>query len=130
MRLSVEQVAERLNTISKGGLKPDWRFGNAPYNTEHPAPAVSPWYSFFTMSRLLLRPDATREVLLNAIRPTHDGTRMQVLAVEPACSGKGRIPSPRTWRRPMPEMARCIGRVSFRTKIFYKIGQTTMMWRC
>lgn len=81
-RLPPEQGADRVNAISLAGLAPEWRFGKAPYNAEHPVPVVSPWSSCFAMFQLLLRPNATREVRLNAIGQTYDGTRMQVLANE------------------------------------------------
>ena len=63
---------------SKAGLKEEWQFGKPPYSHGNPAPAVSPWSSYFAASHLLLRPDAIRGVLLNAIRHPYDGATTQV----------------------------------------------------
>ena len=68
LRLAADQVARRVNDISKAGLQDDWEFGKPPYSQVNPAPVVSPWSSYFAAPHLLVRPDAMREVLLNAIR--------------------------------------------------------------
>ena len=47
----------------------------------NPAPMVSPWSPYFAAAYLLIRPDATREVLLNAIRHPYDRARAQVVRV-------------------------------------------------
>ena len=78
-RLTQGQVADRVNDISKAGMKQEWRFGKMPYSHENPAPMVSPWSPYFAACHLLLRPDATREVLLNAIRHPYDGMATQVV---------------------------------------------------
>ena len=67
-RLVVDQIAHRVNDISKANLMDDWRFGKPPYNHSNPAPLVSLWSLYFAAAHLLILPDATREVLLNAIR--------------------------------------------------------------
>ena len=67
-RLCVEQIARGVNDISKANLGEDWRFGKAPYSQSNPTPQVSVWSSYFSAVHLLIRPDATREILLNAIR--------------------------------------------------------------
>lgn len=78
-RLTQEQVADRVNDISKAGMKQEWRFGKTPYSQGNPAPVVSPWSPYFAMCHLFLRPDATREVLLAAIWHPYDGTSTQVV---------------------------------------------------
>ena len=40
-RLTMEQIARRMNDISKANLGEDWRFGKAPYSQLNPAPQVS-----------------------------------------------------------------------------------------
>jgi hypothetical protein len=82
-RLTQEQIAGRVNDISKAGMKEGWQFGKAPYSHGNPAPAVSPWSPFFAMSQLFLRTDATREALLNAIRHSYDRTTTQVAVAQP-----------------------------------------------
>jgi hypothetical protein len=72
-RLTQEQVTGRVNDISKAGMKNEWQFGKAPYSHGNPAPVVSPWSPYFAMCYLFLRPDGTREVLLDAIRHPYDG---------------------------------------------------------
>jgi len=67
LRLGADQVARRVNDISKANLRDDWEFGKPPYSRANPAPMVSPWSPYFVAAHLLIRPDATREVLLNAI---------------------------------------------------------------
>ena len=70
-RLLVDQIARRVNDISKANLGDDWRFGKLPYNESNPALQVSVWSPYFAAAHLLVRPDTTREVLLNAIRHPH-----------------------------------------------------------
>jgi len=89
-RLSTEQVARGVNDISKANLGEDWRFGKAPYSQSNPAPQVSVWSSYFAAAHLLIRPDATRGVLLNAIRHPYARAPSQVAPVapeEPAAHG-------------------------------------------
>ena len=78
-RLTQEQVADRVSDISKAGMKQEWRFRKTPYSHGNPAPVVSPWSPYFALCHLFLRPDATREVLLNAIRHPYDGMTTQVV---------------------------------------------------
>lgn len=47
-RLSLEQVADQVNVISKAGMALEWQFGKVPYSWANPAPSVSPWSPFFT----------------------------------------------------------------------------------
>ena len=89
-RLSAEQIARGVNDISKANLGEDWRFGKAPYSQSNPAPQVSVWSSYFAAVHLLIRPDATRGVLLNAIRHPYARAPSQVAPVapeEPAAHG-------------------------------------------
>nr|XP_020156940.1 uncharacterized protein LOC109742265 [Aegilops tauschii subsp. strangulata] len=89
-RLSAEQVARGVNDISKANLGEDWRFGKATYSQSNPAPQVSIWSSHFAAAHLLVRPDATRGVLLNAIRHPYARAPLQVEPVapeEPAAHG-------------------------------------------
>ena len=80
-RLAADQVARRVNDISKANLGFDWEFGKATYSRANPTPLVSPWSPYFAAAYLLIRPDATREVLLNAIRHPYDRARAQVVRV-------------------------------------------------
>ena len=73
--LAANQIARRVNDISKARLQGDWEFGKPPYSQANPAPVVSPWSPYFAAAHLLVRPDATREVLMNAIRHPYDGAR-------------------------------------------------------
>ena len=66
--LAADQVARRVNDISKANLGEDWRFGKVPYNHSNLAPLVSLWSFYFAAVHLLICPDVTWEVLLNAIR--------------------------------------------------------------
>ena len=68
-----------MNDISKANLGWDWRFGKVPYSKSNPAPLVSVWSPYFAAAHLLVHPDATREVLLNAIRHPYDRARAQVV---------------------------------------------------
>ena len=93
-RLSAEQVARGVNDISKANLGEDWRFGKAPYSQSNPAPQVSVWSSYFAAAHLLIRPDATQEILLNAIRHPYAWAPSQVAPVapeEPATPGKEEV---------------------------------------
>ena len=90
MRLSAEQVARGVNDISKANLGEDWRLGKAPYSQSSPASQVSVWSPYFAAAHLLIRPDATRGVLLNAIRHPYARAPSQVAPVapeEPAAHG-------------------------------------------
>ncbi len=82
-RLFAEQVARGVNDISKANLGEDWRFGKAPYSQSNPAPQVSVWSSYFAAAYLLIRLDATREILLNAIRHPYAWAPSQVEPVAP-----------------------------------------------
>ena len=82
-RLSAEQVACGMNDISKANLGDDWRFGKAPYSQANPAPQVSVWSSYFSATHLLIRPDASREILLNASRHPYARAPLQVVPVAP-----------------------------------------------
>ena len=82
-QLSAEQVACGVNDISKANLGEDWRFGKAPYSESNPAPQVSVWSSYIAAAHLLIRPDATREVLLNAIQHPYARAPSQVAPVVP-----------------------------------------------
>ena len=82
-RLSAEQVSRGVNDISKANLGEDWRFGKAPYNQSNPAPQVSVWSSHFAAVHLLIRPDATRGVLLKTIRHPYARAPSQVEPVAP-----------------------------------------------
>ena len=85
-----EQIARRVNDISKANLGEDWRFGKVPYSESNPAPQVSAWSPYFAATHLLVHPDATREVLLNAIRHPYAWAPSQVAPVapeEPAAHG-------------------------------------------
>lgn len=84
--LTLKQVVDRVNTISKAGMAAWWRFRKVPYTKERSPPAVSPRSPFFAMSELFFRPDETRERLLLAIEQIRDGPRAQVLADERADS--------------------------------------------
>ena len=89
-RLSMEQIARCVNDISKANLGEDWWFGKDPYNESTPAPQVSVWSSYFAAAHLLIRPDATWEVLLNAIRHPYARAPSQAAPVvpeEPAAHG-------------------------------------------
>ena len=83
MRLSAEQVARGVNDISKANLGEDWRFDKAPYSQSNPAPHVSIWSSYFAVAHLLIRPDATREILLNAIWHPYARAPSQVAPAAP-----------------------------------------------
>lgn len=83
MRLTAEQIARCVNDISKANLGEDWRFIKVPYSESNPAPQVSVWSSYFATTHLLVRPDATREVLLNAIRHPYTRAPSQVALVAP-----------------------------------------------
>ena len=90
MRLSVEQAARGVIDISKANLGEDWQFGKAPYSQSNPVPQVSIWSSYFAAAHLLVRPDATPEILLNAIRQPYTRAPSQVAPVareEPADQG-------------------------------------------
>ena len=79
-----------MKDISKANLGEDWRFGKAPYSQSNPTPQVSVWSSYFATAHLLIRPDATREILLNAIRHPYARAPSQVAPVapeEPAAHG-------------------------------------------
>ena len=92
LRLGADQVARRVNDISKANLRDNWGFGKAPYSQANPAPMVSPWSPYFAAAHLLIRPDATREVLLNAIRHPYVRARAQVgwdASEEPEAHGGG-----------------------------------------
>ena len=67
-RLSAEQVARGVNDISKANLEDDWRFGKAPYSQANPAPQVSIWSCYVSAAHLLIRPDASQEIVLNMSR--------------------------------------------------------------
>ena len=89
-RLSVKQVACGVNDISKANLGDDWRFGKAPYSQANTAPQVSVWSSYFSAAHLLIRPDASREILLNTSRHPYARAPSQVAPVEleePAAHG-------------------------------------------
>ena len=91
-RLAVDQVTHWVNDISKANLGVDWEFGKAPYSRANPAPLVSPWSPYFAVAYLFICPDATREVLLSAIRHPYDRARAQVVRVaseEPEAHGRG-----------------------------------------
>nr|XP_045084577.1 chloride intracellular channel protein 6-like [Aegilops tauschii subsp. strangulata] len=87
MRLTAEQIARGVNDISKANLGEDWRFGKAPCSESNPTPQVSIWSSYFAVAHLLVHPDATREVLLNAIRHPYARAPSQVAPEEPAAHG-------------------------------------------
>ncbi|XP_044388727.1 uncharacterized protein [Triticum aestivum] len=72
LRLGADQVARWVNDISKAGLRDDWEFGKSSYSQANPVPVVSPWSPYFATAHLLVRPDATQEVLLNAIWHPYD----------------------------------------------------------
>ncbi|XP_044387491.1 uncharacterized protein [Triticum aestivum] len=80
-RLLVEQIASQVNDISKAGLKEEWWFGKPPYSHGNPTPTVSPWSLFFASAHLLIRPEATKEVLLNTIRHPYDRVMTHVVQV-------------------------------------------------
>ena len=89
-QLSAEQVVRGVNDISKANLGDDWRVGKAPYSQANPAPQVSVWSSFFPAAHLLIHPDATWEILLNAIQHPYARAPSQVAPVapeEPAAQG-------------------------------------------
>ena len=89
-RLSAEQVARGLNDISKANLGEDWRFGKAPYSQANPAPQVSIWSCYVSAVHLLIRPNASREILLNASWHPYARAPLQVARVapeEPAAHG-------------------------------------------
>ena len=89
-RLFVEQVARGMNDISKANLGDDWRFSKASYSQANPAPQVSVWSSYFSAAHLLIRPDASWEILLNASRHPYARAPSQVASVvpeEPAAHG-------------------------------------------
>ena len=91
LRLGADQVADRVNDISKVGLQEDWEFGKPPYSQVNPVPAVSPWSLYFAAAHLLVRPDATQEVLLNATRRLYDRAPTQVVRAsseEPMAHGE------------------------------------------
>ena len=77
-KMDMEQIASQVNDISKAGLKEEWQFGKPPYSHVHPAPLVCLWSSYFATAHLLIRPDATRQVLLNSIWHPHERAPMQV----------------------------------------------------
>ena len=83
MRLSVEQAARGVIDISKANLGEDWRFGKASYGQATPALQVSVWSSYFAAAHLLVRPDVTREILLNAIRHPYARAPSQVASMAP-----------------------------------------------
>ena len=90
--LAADHVTRRVNDISKARLRDDWEFGNPSYSQVNPAPVVSPWSPYFAPAHLLVRPDATREVLLNAIRHPYDRAPTQVVRAgleEPTAHGEG-----------------------------------------
>ena len=92
LRLAADQVTRRVNDISKANLRNDWEFGKPPYSQANPAPVVSPSSPYFAAAHLLVHPDATREVLLNAIRHPYDRAWAQVVRVaseEPEAHGRG-----------------------------------------
>ena len=92
MRLGADQVARRVNDISKANLRDDWEFGKPPYRQANPVPVVSPWSPYFAVAHLLIRPDAMWEVLLNAVRHPYDRARTQVVCAaseEPEAHGGG-----------------------------------------
>ena len=72
-----------MNDISKANLGEDWRFGKAPYSQSNPAPQVSVWSSHFAAVHLLIYPDATWGVLLNAIQRPYAQAPSQVEPVAP-----------------------------------------------
>ena len=82
-RLSAKKVARGVNDISKANLGEDWQFSKAPYNQSNPSPQVSVWSSHFAAVHLLIRPDVTRGVLLNAIRHPYARAPSQVEPVAP-----------------------------------------------
>ena len=89
-RLSAEQIARRVNDISNANLGKDWRFGKVSYSESIPAPQVSVWSSHFAAVHLLIRPDVTWGVLLNAIRHPYAQAPSQVAPValeEPSAHG-------------------------------------------
>ena len=88
--LSAEQVTRGVNDISKSNLGEDSRFGKAPYSQANPAPQVSIWSPYFAAAHLLVRPDATRDIVLNVIRHSYVWAPSQVAPVapeEPAAQG-------------------------------------------
>ena len=88
---AVDQVARWVNDISKANLQGDWEFGKAPYSHVNPAPLVSPWSPYFAAAYLVIRPNAMREVLVNAIWHPYDQERAQVVRVaseEPEAHGR------------------------------------------
>ena len=90
-RLGVDQVACRVNNISKANLRDDWQFKKAPYSCVNPTPMVSPWSPFFAGAYLLIHPNAAREVLLNTIRHPYDRAWAKVVRVvseEPEAHGR------------------------------------------
>nr|XP_040245999.1 uncharacterized protein LOC120964969 [Aegilops tauschii subsp. strangulata] len=92
--LAADQVARRVNDISKANLGVEWEFGKAPYSHANPAPLVSPWSPYFAAAYLLVRPDATREVLLYAVRHPYNRAWAQVVRVaseEPEAHGGGEV---------------------------------------
>ena len=76
-------VARDVNGISQANLGEDWRFDKAPFSQSNPAPQVSVWSSYFAAAHLLIRPDAMRGVLLNAIRHPYARAPSQVAPVAP-----------------------------------------------
>lgn len=82
-RLSAMQIARGVNDISKANLGEDWEFGKAPYSRSNQAPQVSVWSSYFAAMHLLVCPDVTRVVLLNAIRRPYAWASSQVAPVVP-----------------------------------------------
>ena len=79
-----------MNDIPKANLGDDWRFGKAPYSQANPVPQVSVWSCYFSAAHLLIRPDVSWEILLNASRHPYARDPSQVAPVapeEPAAHG-------------------------------------------
>ena len=108
MHLGADQVTRRVNDFSKAVLRDDWQFSKPLYGHANPAPMVSPWSSYFAAAHLLIRPDATWEVLLNAIRHPYARHRRRW------CGPTRKSPCPPAeGRRQPPTSAQGVMRVSF-----------------
>ena len=91
-RLGADQIGHRVNDISKAALRDDWQFGKPPYSHSNPVPMVSLWSSYFAIVHLLIPPNPTWEVLLNAIQHPYARAPSQVVRVaseEPVAHGGG-----------------------------------------
>ena len=79
-----------MNDISKANLGDDSQFSKAPYSQANPAPQVSIWSCYVSAAHLLIRPDASWEILLNASRHPYARAPLEVEPVapeEPAAHG-------------------------------------------